>query len=251
MPEAGGFKDHFSVAAADYGRYRPRYPPALIDFLADAAPARRLAWDCATGSGQAAVALASQFEAVLGTDASARQIEGAQAHPRVRYAVASAEDPGLADDSVDLVTVAQALHWLDLDRFYAQAVRIGRPGAVIAAWTYSLATVNEAVDACVARFYAGLDPWWPPERRHVESGYATLPFPFRIIPAPGFAMQERWTLERLLGYLGTWSAVNRCRKDTGRDPLEPLAEELSAVWRGADATRTVRWPVHLRIGFLS
>jgi SAM-dependent methyltransferase len=248
MSEAADFKDHFSVAAGGYDRYRPRYPVALIDFLAEVSPARELAWDCATGTGQAAIALASRFEEVLATDASAAQIGHAVAHPRVRYKVATAEASGLQDHSADLVTVAQALHWLDLERFYAEVRRVARPGAVFAAWTYSLADADTAVDPLVEAFYAQMEPWWPPERRHVEDGYRSLDFPFEPIAAPAFLIREAWPMERLLGYFGTWSAVNRCRKETGEDPLEALGEQLSALWGDPAQPRPVQWPLHLRIG---
>lgn len=245
---AGDFKDHFSVAAHEYDRYRPSYPVALIDFLAGAAPGRDLAWDCATGTGQAAVALAPHFAKVIATDASAAQIRHAVQHPRVEYAVAPAESSGLANASVDLVTVAQALHWFDLDRFYAEVQRIARPGAVFAAWTYSLADADPEVDPLVAAFYEEMGPWWPPERVHVEEGYRRLPFPFEPMSAPAFEIREAWPLERLLGYFSTWSAVNRCRRDTGRDPVEALGSQLARVWGNPSEPRPVRWPLHLRIG---
>lgn len=245
---ATGYKDHFSVAAHRYDRFRPRYPRALIDFLADAAPSRGTGWDCATGTGQAAVALAGHFEQVIATDASAAQIEHAQPHPRVKYAVATAEHSGLAYGSIDLVTVAQALHWLDLDRFYAEVRRVSRPGAVVAAWTYSLADADPEVDPLVREFYAQMAPWWPPERVHVESGYQTLPFPFEPIAAPLFEIRDSWPLERLMGYFGTWSGVNRCREATGVDPLVALREKLALAWGDPGSARPVRWPLHLRIG---
>lgn len=245
---AAGFKDHFSVAAHEYDRFRPGYPAALIDFLARAAPGCSHAWDCATGTGQAAVALATRFGQVIATDASAAQLAYAVRHPRVAYVVARAEDCGLADDSVDLVTVAQALHWFDLERFYAEVHRVARPGAVFAAWTYSLADADAAVDPLVAAFYEEMGPWWPPERVHVEDGYRQLPFPFAPLAAPEFEIRAAWPLERLLGYFGTWSAVNRCRKQTGQDPLEALGHRLARVWGDPSEPRPVRWPLHLRVG---
>lgn len=250
MPTAG-FKDHFSVAAHEYDRFRPGYPDGLIDFLAEAAPARGLAWDCATGTGQAAVALAARFDQVIATDASAAQLRHAVRHPRVRYAVARAEDCGLADASADLVTVAQALHWLDLGRFYPEVRRVARPGAVFAAWTYSLADADPAVDPLVAAFYEQMSPWWPPERSHVEDGYRNLEFPFRPIDAPAFEIREAWPLARLLGYFSTWSGVNRCRKETGKDPVESLGRRLAEVWGDPAEPRPVRWPLHLRVGRVS
>lgn len=242
------FKDHFSVAAHEYHRHRPGYPPELFDFLAGAAPGRALAWDCATGTGQAAVALAEHFERVVATDASAAQVSHAVPHSRVSYAVATAEQSGLADRTVDLVTVAQAMHWLDLDRFFPELRRVARPGAVFAAWTYSLADGDPAIDPIVRGFYEEMGPWWPPERVHVEEGYRRLAFPLDPVDAPRFEIRARWPLDRLLGYFSTWSAVNRCRREAGTDPLEALRARLAAAWGDPDQPRPVRWPLHLRVG---
>lgn len=246
------FKDHFSTAATDYGRFRPGYPRALPAFLAGIAPGRARAWDCATGTGQAAVALAPFFDEVLATDASAQQIAAAVPCPGVTYAVATAEDSRLEAASMDLVTVAQALHWLDHARFYAEVQRVARPGAVIAAWTYTLANVRDATDApvneVIQSFYAEMAPWWPPERAHVEAGYRTLPFPFESIEAPAFEMRARWPADRLLGYFGTWSAVIRCRSETGVNPLEALALRLAEAWPDPEEEKDIRWPVAMRLG---
>jgi ubiquinone/menaquinone biosynthesis C-methylase UbiE len=245
---APAFQDHFSVAAHEYDRHRPRYPDELIDFLASVAPGQALALDCATGTGQAALALASRFERIIATDASSAQIANAVPHPRVGYVVARAEACTLADHAVDLVTVAQALHWLDLDAFYAELRRVARPQAVFAAWTYSLADADPEVDPLVAAFYREMGPWWPPERVHVEDGYRNLPFPFEPIEAPDFEIHAAWPLERLLGYFSTWSAVNRCRRETGSDPLFELRARLARVWGDPARARPVRWPLHLRVG---
>lgn len=243
------FPDHFSTLAGGYARHRPGYPDALFTWLAAQAPARERAWDCATGSGQAAVGLAAHFAAVAATDASAAQIEAATAHPRVRYGVAPAEASGLAGGSVSLVTAAQALHWFDLPRFHAEARRVLVPGGVIAVWSYNLLTVTPAVDAVVNRLYGeALAGYWPAERHHVESGYRTLPFPFEPVEPPPFAMTARWSLADLTGYLRTWSAVDRCRGATGRDPVAAVERALAAAWGPAERTYEVRWPLALRVG---
>ncbi|WP_127475388.1 class I SAM-dependent methyltransferase [Sulfurivermis fontis] len=244
-----GFKDHFSGHAADYTRYRPGYPYALFAWLAQQAPGHERVWDCATGNGQAALGLAAHFDAVIATDASANQIAAATAHPRVRYAVAPAEASGIAAHSVDLITVGQALHWFDFPAFYAEAARVLKPGGVLAAWSYGLMQISPAVDAAVWRLYEPITgAYWPPERRYVEEQYHTLPFPLDEIAAPSFAMEAQWTLEQLLGYLGTWSAVQRYRKERGNDPLQLIADELAAAWGGADTVRRVVWPLSMRVG---
>jgi len=243
-----GFKDHFSRQPDAYRRYRPAYPAALIEYVAAAAPGRRLAVDCATGNGQAAVALAAHFATVLAVDASAAQL--AQAEPRagVHYAASLAERLPLRPHSADLVVAAQAAHWFDFERFHAECRRVLVPEGVVAVWTYEKFRAGAAVDDVIDDFYAnvvGRD--WPPERRYVEQGYRTLPFPWPEEPAPPFELVTDWPLERLMGYLATWSAVQRCRRRLGSDPLEVLEPRLAALWPRSGALR-LRWPIHLRVG---
>lgn len=241
--------DHFSRQAAQYQASRPGYPAELFAFLADTAPARERALDCATGNGQAARGLAAHFGRVIATDLSPAQLAHRLRHPRLDYVAATAERLPIADRSVDLVTVAQALHWLDLPVFYAEARRIARPGAIVAAWSYGRLQVAPAIDAVVEHLYADvIGPYWPPERALVESGYRDLPFPFEPIPAPPFALLADWPLARLIGYLSSWSAVQRCKDATGSDPLATVADALAAAWGEPGASRTVRWPLALRLG---
>ncbi|MFA5529059.1 MAG: class I SAM-dependent methyltransferase [Thiohalomonadaceae bacterium] len=243
------FKDHFSALATGYASFRPVYPDALYAWLAQQTPGRTLAWDCAAGSGQAAIGLAEHFDQVIATDASAGQIENAYRHARVRYAVAPAEDSGLAARSVDLVSVAQALHWFDLERFYAEVRRVLRPDGLLAVWTYNLFRTDiDALDTLVDHLYGEvLGPWWPSERRLVENGYRDLPFPFTEITVPAFEMRTEWDLAHLLGYLRTWSAVKRYREACGVDPVQAMADALGAA-SGAHQRLSVRWPLALRVG---
>jgi len=244
------FKDHFAPVAASYVDFRPHYPPALFAWLATLAPRRDLAWDCAAGSGQASSDLAAHFARVVATDASPAQIDAASPHPRIEYRVAPAEASGLPDASVDLVTVAQALHWFDLTGFYAEVRRVRRPGGVLAVWTYGVLTVAGAeVDALVQRFYHDtVGPYWPPERAHVENGYRSLPFPFVEIAAPPFAMEASWTLPQLLGYFRSWSATGRFAAANGCDPVTLLEEQLAPLWGEEGQGRKVIWPLSLRVG---
>ena len=244
-----GFKDHFSGVAGAYRAFRPGYPPALFAWLASLCQRRELALDCGCGTGQASVALADHFSAVLAVDPGAEQVRHATAHPRVAYRVAPAEATGATDGSVDLVVVAQALHWFDLDRFWPEVRRVARPdGAVVAAFTYGLLTVDGPVDAVVGRLYVEtLRGHWPPERAHVDAGYRTLPFPFEPIEAPAFAIAERWGVERLLGYLATWSGVTARDRATGGDVVAEVAPALRAAW-GGEEEKVVTWPLAVLAG---
>jgi SAM-dependent methyltransferase len=243
------FKDHFSGHADAYARYRPGYPPPLFDWLARQAPGRELAWDVGTGNGQVARYLADHMTSVHATDASAQQLARAEGPPNVRFAVEPAERSFLVDDSVDLVTVGQALHWFDLESFYGEVRRVLKRGGLLAAWTYQLNEIHPAVDATVGAFYEDVvGPYWPPERVHVERGYGDLPFPFEAVGTPDFRLETSWNLDDYLGYIGTWSAVRRYRAQVGQDPLPALRRSLAELWGDAGMARVVRWPLVLRVG---
>jgi SAM-dependent methyltransferase len=242
------FKDHFSKQAADYAIFRPGYPRELFDYLVSVAPSRRVAWDCGTGSGQAAISLASVFDCVIATDASEKQIANAQPHDRVEYRVAPAENSGIDSATIDLIIVAQALHWFDLDRFYAEAQRVLKRDGVLAASAYNLLHIEPRIDEVVNRYYYEVvGSFWPPERELVEQ-FADIPFPFHKIDPPKFEMTADWNLNHLVGYLRTWSSTQRFVAATGSDPLEQIVDELRAAWGDSRQTRKVVWPLIVRIG---
>jgi SAM-dependent methyltransferase len=247
------FADHFSPLAAAYAAARPSYPAALFAHLSTVAPGRRRAWDCGTGNGQAALALAGWFDEITATDASAEQLARAPAHAAVTYRVAAAEASGLPSASMDLVTVAQALHWFDPPAFFEEARRVLVPGGIVAVWCYGLQQVGHAeLDELLERFYhETVGPYWAPERRLVETGYRTIPFPFDELAAPAFEMAHRWSLAELLAYIRTWSATAKFVSAEGYDPVAPLSDRLRPLWRGdgaGDGRRCVRWPLSLRVG---
>jgi SAM-dependent methyltransferase len=217
-----GFKDHFSASASDYATFRPKYPAELFEFVASLPERRGCVWDCATGNGQAALPLAERFDRVIATDASAEQIAHATPHPRVSYGVARADESGLDHASVDLVTVAQALHWLPLD---------------------------DALDAIVLRYYAETcGAYWPADRKLVDEGYRSLTIPIDEVAAPSLHIENHLSLGEFGGYVRTWSATNRLAKAIGRDPVVDLENELRAVWGPDSERRLVRWPIHVRAG---
>jgi SAM-dependent methyltransferase len=242
--------DHFSRVATAYATCRPGYPPSLFSYLAGLTSNRDLAWDCAAGTGQATLPLADHFQRVLATDISPAMLARAPRHPRVEYRISSAADSGLDNETADLVTVAQALHWLDLDEFYAEVERVLRPGGVLAVWSYGSQQLGDALlDGMLARFYTDIvGPYWPPGRRHVEAGYQTLRFPYQQLEMPEFAMVESWSLGQLIGYVGTWSATQGYREAEGHDPVPQLATDLAIRWGDPKTPRVVHWPLSLRVG---
>jgi len=241
--------DHFSSQSKQYAAYRPMYPSHWFDWLAHQARQQHTAWDCACGSGQATRDLSRKFVKVIATDLSAAQISHAPALPNVEWRTAHAEDSGITSTSVDLITVAQALHWFDLPRFWQEARRVLRPGGVIAVWSYGTFQLDApaVADLCHEYYENTVGPYWPPERRIVEAGYGAVEFPFSEIEAPSVEMTAAWTLDALLGYLRSWSATTRYINALNQDPLVPLKENLLSVWPAAP-TLNIRWPLSIRVG---
>lgn len=242
---------YFGENAGEYRAFRPDYPAALFEWLAAAAPARGLAWDCGAGSGQAATGLARHFDRVLATERDPRQLAMAPRRPNIDYRLAAAEDdPGL-EGTVDLIACACSLHWFDLPRFYANAARALKPGGVIAAWTYDWPWVGEAaLDAVLERLKTEiLGPFWGQNADYYFSGYRTLPFPFPERAAPAFETPIAESPDDLLRFLSTWSAVQKYREQRGADPLALVEKPLDAAWRQRPPSVPLCVPLHLRCGY--
>lgn len=244
-----GFADHFSRDSVAYARFRPSYPPELFAWLATLPAGRSVAWDCGTGTGQAAMLLTAHFDLVVGSDRSRTQLAAADRTSGARYVAGSSEASALAGHRVDLVTVAQALHWFDRERFYREVSRVIASGGAFAAWSYGLFRSSPGVDRVIARFYEEtVGPWWPPERALVEKGYQNIPIPIAEVAAPPFSIEARLTKDELLGFIRTWSAVGRFIADQGHDPIPELGEALGPVWGEPSAPRQITWPLTVRAG---
>ncbi len=232
-----------------YAQARPLYPEGLFDFLAGAAPGRSLAWDCGTGNGQAARALAKRFDRVVGSDASAKQLRQAEPVRNILYVQAESERLPGRTGSVDLLTVAQALHWFDLEQFYPEARRLLAAGGLLAAWAYGLPRGEPAFNRVLEAYYEGvLGAYWLPGRRFIDDRYETLPFPFEEVEAPEFEMATNWTLENVYAYLASWSAGAKYRNEHGRDPLELVRAQFQRAWGSTLEKKEIHWPVYLKVG---
>lgn len=208
-----------------------------------------MVWDCATGNGQAAVELAAFFDQVIATDLSKQQIDKAVSHPKIKYAICPAEQSILPDACADLVTVAQSFHWFDQGKFFQESLRVLKPNGILAFWTYALAEISPKVDEVLFRFYNDeLGPYWEPERSQVEQGYrnAMIPSTFQELPFPPFEMNAKWTFDLLIGYLGTWSALQTFIKKNGHNPIEKWREKINEAW-GNESEHSIRWPLAVRI----
>ena len=249
MKGAASFKDHFSPLARADALYRPIYPGPLYEYLASLVKLRERAWDCGTGNGQAAGSLAEFFRHVAATDASPEQIAEARPQKKIAFIVAAAERCPLRDQSVDIVTVAQAIHWFSFDGFYSEVRRVARAGGVIAVWGYSWAKVTPEVDQIVERFRTEIvGPYWPAERRYVNEKYETIPFPFEEVKPPPFTLEERWDTETLAGYLESWSSSHRFSEERGFLPTGLIQKQLHEAWGDPAAKKKVRWDLHLHVG---
>ncbi|MCX2975731.1 class I SAM-dependent methyltransferase [Halieaceae bacterium IMCC8485] len=244
------YKDYFSKQSMGYSQYRPDYPGELFRYLAGLVVENNTVWDCATGTGQAARGLAAFFQRVIATDASDAQIQRfSSLQEGISARVASAEDSGIEPQSVDLIVVAQALHWFDLERFYREVRRVLKPGGVIAVWSYATLSISPELDEIIGSLYRDvLGPYWPAERRLVETGYRELDFPFDRVEPPAFAMRCQWSLPHLLGYIETWSAMQRYRDIEGVNPLVEFAPKLQGQWGADNRSRAICWPLTMKVG---
>lgn len=243
-------KDFFSDQAKLYATFRPDYPAELYQFIFSHLTHKGTAWDCATGNGQVAQHLAHHFETVHATDISQKQLDSAHHADNIIYSISPAEKTTFADNQFDLITVGQALHWFNLDEFYAEATRVGKDNSILAVWGYNICAVNPEVDDLFHDFYHNVvGAYWDSARRHVEDEYAGLPFPFDQIPSPGFSIQTNWTLDQFIGYVTTWSATQKYIKIKQTSPVFLLKEKLKKYWH-PDEKKIINFPVFLKAGII-
>ena len=244
-------KDNFSNQATTYAQFRPDYPTELFDFILQNVENKQVAWDVATGNGQAAKILAAHFKQIVATDLSQKQIDNAVKLPNIKYAVGRAEATDFADNSFDLITVAQAVHWFDFEKFYAEVRRVAKPNATIAIWAYARPEfiIQKSLDKTFQNFYYNvIGKYWDAERQHIDAHYRTVPFPFTEIQTANFPMTFNWHQYEFEGYLNSWSSVQNFKKaNDGFSPIEELMLDMSADW-GEFNRETVSFPIFLTLG---
>jgi ubiquinone/menaquinone biosynthesis C-methylase UbiE len=242
-------KDLFSEDSKNYATFRPTYPVDLFEFIYSHCKSYEVAWDCATGNGQAAKELAARFKQVQATDISAKQIENATKRNNIFYSVGQAEKTLFADNSFDLITVAQAIHWLNFDLFYSEVRRVAKPNSLLAVWGYGLLSINPSIDRIINEFYVNvIGSYWDKERKFIDEKYQTIPFPFGEMPSPKFEMTSHWTLAELAGYINTWSAVQKFINANQFNPVDKLIEAIRPYWK--KEKQTVRFPLFVRMGII-
>jgi SAM-dependent methyltransferase len=243
------FKDNFSKQSGIYARFRPQYPPELYTYLASLTTQHETAWDCGTGNGQAAIGLAELYQHIIATDPSEQQIANAFSHPNITYKVEKAEETSIPDHSIDLVTVANALHWFDFEAFYKEVRRTLKPNGIIAAWAYQNPSISPELDSIITKLHDEiLGNYWLTENRYVEKAYTTIPFPFKEIESPQFYSEKTMDLNDFVGFLNTWSATQRFIRQNNTNPVDMLYEELLNSWGVIDHKKTISWKLILKVG---
>jgi ubiquinone/menaquinone biosynthesis C-methylase UbiE len=243
-------KDLFSKQAADYAKYRPTYPLALIEYILSFVRNRETAWDVATGNGQAALLLSGYFKKVLATDYSEKQLEQAVQQNNIVYYLSKSEETLFPDNSFDLITIAQAYHWFNLKAFEKEATRVGKPGSVIAAWGYNIPQSGiEKIDSAIFYFYKEVvGKYWDTERKFIEQSYQSIYFPFDSLPAKSFSIEVKWSINDLAGYFQSWSSVQHFINAQQYNPVEQFLPQLINAWPGETATLRFDFPLFMRIG---
>jgi ubiquinone/menaquinone biosynthesis C-methylase UbiE len=241
-------KDLFTKQSEAYAKFRPSYPKEIFDFLLTQVRERNTAWDCGTGNGQVAAALAEHFKNVYATDISEGQISKAVLKPNIVYKIEPAEKTSFDDSMFDLITVAQAIHWFNFEKFYSEVTRTLKPEGIIAVIGYTLPKIDEQVDEILDRFYTKiLEGYWDPERKYIDEMYETIPFPFKEIKAPIFIAQYFWESEQMIGFLNSWSAVQHYIDKNNSNPVDLVADDLRQCWR-PNSRKTIIFPIVLRVG---
>jgi len=244
------YVDHFGKKSSDYLQYRPDYPDELYQYLVGLATQHELAWDCGTGNGQAAGQLSPHFKQVIGSDVNQQQLDVAIKKANVHYYCWPAEKTGLSATTVDLVTVAQALHWFNLEPFYQEVQRVSKSSGIMAAWCYSLGSINQEIDMVIKKLYTDIlgNGYWPSERRYIDEQYQTIYFPFKKMETPQFNIEKKMDFTHVIGYLNTWSAVKEYQQVNQDNPIHLIYADLQKVWGEPSTVYTMRWPIHLLVG---
>lgn len=241
-------KDNFSKQSSLYALYRPHYSDELFTYILSFVKNKGTAWDCGAGNGQSALWLSGYFRKVIATDISQKQLENAAKADNIFYSVQPAEQTNIESNSIDLITVAQAIHWFEFEKFYAEVRRVSKPNALIAVWCYSLLRISNDIDIILDEFhYHFLANYWDAERKYIDDEYRNIPFPFKKINCPSFFIEKHWSLDELCGYLNTWSAIQKYMAAHHHNPVAELAEKIKSYW-GNDEKRLMKFPIHLLLG---
>lgn len=241
-------KDNFSTQASTYAKFRPTYPKEVFDYLSSVVKNKNTVWDCATGNGQMARELAKNFGQVYATDISQKQLDHAFQAENIHYSLSKAEETSFADNTFDLITVAQAIHWFDFDRFYSEVNRVAKKEAILFIIGYSMPRFEGKIDEILQDFYWNVTgPYWDAERKHLDNKLESIPFPFKEVECPTFKNEYRWTLEMAEGYFNSWSSIQHYIKKNRENPVNQVISELKDIWKGFEK---VDFPLFTKVGII-
>jgi ubiquinone/menaquinone biosynthesis C-methylase UbiE len=242
-------KDKFSDRSDFYKKYRPTYPQALYDEILKLTTGRNHCWDCGTGNGQVAIELEKYFNKVYATDISEKQLANADKRDNIIYKIERAEKTTFQDSQFDLITVAQAIHWFDLDGFFKEVKRVAANGGILCIWGYSLPRIDKSIDEIIDRFYKEIiGPYWNSDRKLVDNEYKSINFEFQEIKIiKQFSINLKWTLQEFEGYLNSWSGVHNYIKKNKDNPVNMMMEKLTEHWV-ENIRKELRFPIFMKIG---
>ena len=243
-------KDNFSKQSETYKKFRPEYPEELYKVILTHSKNRESCWDCGTGNGQVAKELSKNFKNVFATDISENQLKLAYKKPNISYSISRAEKTPFNDNQFDIITVAQAIHWFHFNSFYKEAKRVGKPNSKIFVIGYGLLKINPRIDKIITKFYTEIiGAYWDKERRHIDNKYNSIEFGFEEIPAPkNLEMALEWDMQQLIGYLNSWSSVQKYIVKNGSNPVDLIKKELLEL--ADNKTLNVSFPIFMKIGII-
>ncbi len=238
----------FSQGGNNYANFRPQYPKDLIDYLLSLVSNKNVLLDVGCGNGQISKMMTPYFKTTLGLDSSLNQLLNAITFDAF-YVCANAEQLPIKSASTDLIVVAQAAHWFNLDSFYQEVNRVLLKNGILALVSYGEIILDSDLNLYFSKFYyQDIYKYWPPQRRLVDSGYADIAFPFDDLDYPKIEINYYWDLNQFLGYILTWSAIKNMAQQGHIHLFDTFARNLAAIWGPPESKRLISWPINMRVG---
>lgn len=208
---SSAFQPRFGHAAAEFERYRPEYPPALFERILAAVPAdhRERAIDLGAGTGKATRALLPHFREVIAVEPDHGMATKLKEDlPTVIVRNVTAEDFSQPPSTVDLVIVANALHWMDAPRVFANVHSWLHPGAILAVFDRPLPKTIPSIDAITRAEMRG--PWKPYRDERVGKKYV---WQGQVRSASGFALVDETKFPYVIpmfpaDFVGFWRSTS-------------------------------------------
>jgi SAM-dependent methyltransferase len=234
--------DNFSCQSDKYASIRPSYPNELFECLANNTE-NNLALDIGTGNGQCAYGLSKYYKNVIGIDISQKQLDSAYKRKNIEYYCVPAEFNEyhmklFNGKQFDLITCAQSLHFFDLNIFYNNIKQILKPNTgLFVAWSYIHPTTEskEITDIISKCYYLKLKDYWESFRVLVNEEYKTIKNDLTVdksicIEGKAGNIEKNWSIDELIAFMNTWTAVQVAIKQTNSNPLDTSYDKLKEIW---------------------